>query len=284
MELPRTHGTFGAREAGSWSRSGASKLRTEDDPDDNPHGGAREPEDLLAQVMVSCRVRDESGRVQTARVRGRGPWGDHCRVTDPARGTYLLGAHEGPLTLDILDRWVKDVHEPFRSKDNRGRASDLVIASPEPFTGEVKERAGLAGVQLQRRLDYENLIDTERSKELLLARLDGDHEYRRDLYIEQRVMLWSPVEDVEEAVDRAADRIARMFCEGDGCFVMVLGPAGTGKTFLLREVARRLAERQSIVTPLLVELRGLDRAQDVYELANWEFARRHQLLPARAFD
>jgi hypothetical protein len=57
-----------------------------------------EPEDLLAQVMASCRVRDESRRVQTARVRGQGPWGDHGRVTDPARGTYLLGVHEGPLT------------------------------------------------------------------------------------------------------------------------------------------------------------------------------------------
>src|SRR5262249_44616983 len=154
-------------------------------PSDDPRRGEREPDDLLAQVMTSCHVRDESGRVQTARVRSQGPWGDYCRVTDPARGTYLLGAHEGPLTLDVLDRWVKDVHQPFRTKDHRGRTSDLVIANAERFTAEVQESAGLAGVQLWRRLDYENLIDTERWKEQQLTRLDGDREYRRDLYIEQ---------------------------------------------------------------------------------------------------
>src|SRR5262249_51880720 len=149
---------------------------------------------------------------------------------------------------------------------NPGRSTDLVLASPEPFAGDVRARAGLAGVQLWRLVDYENLIETERWKEQQLARLAGDHEYRRELYIEQRVTLWSPVDDVKETVDRAADRIARMLCEPDGCFVMVLGAAGTGKTFLLREVARRLTKQQSIVTPVVVELRGLDRALDVYEL------------------
>jgi WD40 repeat protein/3',5'-cyclic AMP phosphodiesterase CpdA len=276
VDLRGTHGTFGAREPS------ARRVREDDDPDDDPHGRTREPDDLLAQVMASCRVRDESGRVQTARVRGQGPWGDHCRVTDPARGTYLLGAHEGPLTLDVLDRWVKDVHEPFRTK-NRGQLTDLIVASPAPFTSDVRERASLTGVQIQRRLDYENLIDTVRWKEQQLARLDADREYRRDLYVEQRVKLWTPVEATEE-VNRAADRIARMLCEPDGGFVMVLGAAGTGKTFLLREVARRLTEQQSIVTPLVVELRGLDRAQDVYELVSWEFARRKLALPAKAFE
>ena len=258
LELPGTQGTFGAREPGSRGKSGASKLREEDDPDEDPHRRAREPDDLLAQVMVSCRVRDPHGRAQTARVRGQGAWGDHCRVTDPARGTYLLGAHEGPLTLDDLDRWVKDVHEPFRTKGNRGRPSELVVACPDPFAEEVQARAGLAGVVLWRLPDYENVIDTERWKELQNARLDGDREYRRDLYIEQRVKLWSPVDDVTEAVDRAANRIVDVLSGGDGCFVLVLGAAGTGKTFLMREVARRLTERQSIVTPVVVELRGLE--------------------------
>ena len=154
--------------------------------------------------------------------------------------------------------------------------------APAPFADDVRARAGVHGVQLWRRLDYENVIDTERWKEHQTARLDGDREYRRDLYIEQRVTLWSPVDDVREPVHGAADRIAQVLCERDGCFVMVLGPAGTGKTFLVREVARRMAERQqSAITPIVVELRGLDRARDVYELVNWEFARCKQTLPPR---
>jgi WD40 repeat protein/3',5'-cyclic AMP phosphodiesterase CpdA len=291
VAFPNTHGTFGAQEPSARSRSRALRFQkrrpgddVDHDLDDEPFRGRREPDDLLAQVMASCRVRDESGRVQTTRVYGEGLWGDYSRVTDPARGTYLLGAHEGPLTLELLDRWGKDVHEPFRSKGNRGRLSDLVIARREPFAEEVTARAGEQGIRLWSRLDYENLIDTERWKEQQRARLDGDPEYRRELYIEQRVTLWSPVDDVREPVDRAADRLAQMLCEPDGCFVMVLGPAGTGKTFLLREVARRMTERQAIVTPVVVELHRLVWAEDVVTLVSGEFTRRRLSLPVRAFE
>jgi Cdc6-like AAA superfamily ATPase len=109
----------------------------------------------------------------------------------------------------------------------------------------VKVRAGLAGVQLYRRVDYENVIDTARWRELQLARLDSDREYRHELYIEQRATLWSPVDDQKTTVHPAADRIVDMLCGDGGSLVMVLGAAGTGKTFLLREVARRMTERQS---------------------------------------
>ena len=45
----------------------------------------------------------------------------------------------------------------------------------------------------------------------------------------------------------------------------------------------RISERDATITPLVVELRGLDRAQDVYELVSGEFARRTAAqLQARA--
>ncbi len=157
-----------------------------------------------------------------------GLWGDYCQTVDPARGTYLLGAHDGPLTTELLDHWVKDVHEPFRARGHHGRVSDLVIASSEAFPDDLLKRAGECGVHLHRRLDYERIIDTERWREHQTARLGADREYPQALYIEQRVTLWSPVDDRRESVERAADRVADMLCAPDGCFVMVLGPAGTG--------------------------------------------------------
>ncbi len=45
-----------------------------------------------------------------------------------------------------------------------------------------------------------------------------------------------------------------------------------------------MTERQQLVTPIVIELRGLDRARDVYELVNWAFARARQTLPPRAFE
>ena len=43
--------------------------------------------------------------------------------------------------------------------------------------------------------------------------------------------LWSPVDDAKITIHPAADSIVDMFVAHSGCFVMVLGAAGTGKTF-----------------------------------------------------
>ncbi|MBK7830478.1 pentapeptide repeat-containing protein [Nannocystis sp.] len=205
-------------------------------------------------------------------------------MTDRARGVYVLGAHEGPASFELINRWAGDVHDPFRRRGNPGRVSDLVVASHDLLDDRVVARAAEGGITLVRRMDYERVIDTERVKELLRARLDGDLEYAHELYIEQRVRLWSPVDDRTETVHPAVERVASVLCEPEGSFVLVLGAAGTGKTFLLREVARTMMERQSLVTPIVVELRGLDRAQNVVELVAFEFARRRLSLPVRAFE
>ncbi len=280
---PQSNATFGGRERR------ASRPGPREDADDSGDPYKRDRldhvrDDLLAQVIEICKVRDERGRVEVTRISNPGPWGDYARVADPTRGVYVLGAHEGPATIELIDRWAGDVHDPFRRRGNRGKASDLVVASQELLEAHVVARAAERGITLVRRTEYERIIDTERVKELLWARLDGDPEYAHELYIEQRVRLWSPVEDRTEVAHPAADRVASMLCEPEGCFVLVLGAAGTGKTFLLREVARAMMERQSLVTPIVVELRGLDRAQDVVELAAFEFARRRLSLPVRAFE
>src|SRR6185312_8420056 len=75
-----------------------------------------------------------------------------------------------------------------------------------------------------------------------------------------------------ERVGRAADWLSERLLEREGSFVLVLGPAGVGKTFLLREVARRLG-RQQVITPILVELRDLERARTIEELAATQFTR-----------
>ncbi|HEY0137970.1 MAG TPA: metallophosphoesterase, partial [Nannocystis sp.] len=61
VAFPRTSGTFGTRE--SRGRPGASPFASDDEEED-PHRRAREANDLVAQVMASCRVRDEAGQVQ----------------------------------------------------------------------------------------------------------------------------------------------------------------------------------------------------------------------------
>ncbi len=56
--------------------------------------------------------------------------------------------------------------------------------------------------------------------------------------------VWSPLGAQRERVERAADWLATQLPRARGAFMLVLGPAGVGKTFLLRQVARRLGRQQ----------------------------------------
>ncbi len=49
-------------------------------------------------------------------------------------------------------------------------------------------------------------------------------------------------------------------------FLLILGDFGHGKSFLLRELTRRLPDEVAQVAPLLVELRALEKTHSVDEL------------------
>jgi len=232
------------------------------------HGGRED--DLLDDVISWCRIRDEGRLVEVTRVRHRGPWGDYAKVHDRERGLGLLGAYQGDLTAEILERWVADVHDPFRG---RGQAvSRLVIAAPAAIDPALRSAAQARGVDLERMIDYQRVLDTVGYREGLRERLAKDRAYPPEYYLEQRMTAWSPIHASSERIERAADWLSARLLEREGAFVLVLGQAGVGKTFLLREVARRLGAQQAI-TPILVELRDLERARTIEELAATQFTR-----------
>jgi WD40 repeat protein/3',5'-cyclic AMP phosphodiesterase CpdA len=274
------------RNAGAMFPSGAAVTGPGAAADDDTDPDARQvPDrgraaDLLDEVIAWCRIRDERSVVEIERVLHRGPWGHHARVRDRERGTELLGACDGELTAEVLDRWVADVHEPFRG---RGRpVSRLVVASDRPLDPALRAAAQARGVEVERMIDYQRVLDTAGYRDRLRDRLDRDRAYPSEYYLEQRVTAWSPVDATSARIEQAADWLAARLLEPDGAFVLVLGQAGVGKTFLLREVARRLA-RQQAITPILIELRDLERARTVDELAAIQFSRFDLPWHPRAF-
>ena len=54
--------------------------------------------------------------------------------------------------------------------------------------------------------------------------------------------------------------------DDDGRFILILANFGTGKTFLLRELARRLTDQPGAPVPILVELRSLQLSRSLDEL------------------
>ncbi|HMG24684.1 MAG TPA: metallophosphoesterase, partial [Kofleriaceae bacterium] len=227
-------------------------------------------DDLLDDVIGWCRIRGDGRPAEVTRVRHRGPWGDYAKVHDRERGIGLLGAYPGELTAEVLERWIADVHDPFRGRGQP--VSRLVIAASAAIDPALRAAAQVRGVDVERMIDYQRVLDTVGYADRLRERLGNEREYPSEYYLEQRMTVWSPIHASSERVERAAEWLAARLLEREGAFVLVLGQAGVGKTFLLREVARRLGAQQAI-TPILVELRDLERARTIEELAATQFTR-----------
>jgi WD40 repeat protein/3',5'-cyclic AMP phosphodiesterase CpdA len=226
-------------------------------------------DDLLDDVVSWCRIRGEGRLVEVTRVRHRGPWGDYAKVHDRDRGIGLLGTYHGELTAEVLDRWIADVHDPFRG---RGQPVSRLVVASVAIDPALRDAAQVRGVEVERMVDYQRVLDTAGYADRLRERLARDREYPHESYLEQRMTVWNPVHASSERLERAADWLVARLLEREGVFVLALGPAGVGKTFLLREVARRLGAQQAI-TPILVELRDLERAHTIEELAATQFTR-----------
>src|SRR5690606_35101688 len=70
-----------------------------------------------------------------------------------------------------------------------------------------------------------------------------------------------------------------------GRFILLLGDSGRGKTFAMRELARRIPSELPHLTPLLIELRNLDKAHTVAGLVAAHLANHgEELIDLKAFN
>jgi hypothetical protein len=148
-------------------------------------------------------------------------------------------------------------------------------AAPKALVDEARRR----GIALRPFDELNLLIDFRGYLSGLRRRLANDPVYPQTLYIEQRGfhVAGKAGREVPNALDEVwslitDDRQAR--------FLLVLADFGTGKTFLLRQLAARLAEPKSAVVPVLVELRALEKARSLDVLLTQHFT----LAGERRFD
>ena len=225
--------------------------------------------DILNRVERICRIR-EGDAVDVERIRARHRSDDYLNVTrkqGPFVREHALYAVD-ILTENELEYFVL-IHEKYRRRDP-GCISELIY-SGNPASDAFEERAKSVGIHLRSFVEYEGMIDFRRFLERQTNELQSDPIYNYSLYVDQKMQF--NVGGQTRTVNNAFEKIREWLLERHSHFLLVLGDFGTGKTFLLREIARRLGQEDGPVTPIFIELRELEKAHSLVELATAHFAR-----------
>ena len=236
---PDTRATFA-------TASGAGALGSETDAVIEPDSDDPSKR-LLDQIEEVCRAdaRNTVRRIESARPH-------HLRVTRSEYGFHpqrRIGAHVGEVTEAELDAFLR--YEPELG-------SELIYQGPQP-SAELRRRARRSGVRIRSFLEFQGLLDLSGYVGEQTKRLRADPRYPSELYVPQRFS-----ELVGQSRERQEDLVSELLSlttdEDSGRFVLVLGDFGRGKSYALRELARRLAVEHTHLVPILIELRALDKA------------------------
>lgn len=120
-----------------------------------------------------------------------------------------------------------------------------------------------AGIWLRPYADYQRVWDHERYLRRQSAELTRNREYPLDLHVDKR---WAPLGEPAPYDGTASEHIISLLDTRGPRFVLVLGDFGTGKTFLPRSLALRLAQAGDGLVPVLVTMRDLEKGRSLDEL------------------
>jgi nucleoside phosphorylase len=222
--------------------------------------------DLLSRVQTLARLRMEAKgeTAQIARIRAPAPFGGYLRITQ-ADGFFTQVfpvAAVDELSADVLEAFLDTIDARYRRNDS-GIRSVLVYGGAPP-SAEVVSRAAAKHVFLRSFTEYQGLIDFRSYLERQVARLEKDPIYPPSLYVDQRALLHS--DGGEVSTSDVLGELNTLIASPHPRFIMVLGDFGTGKTFLLHELARRMAKAGGPLVPVLIEMRTLEKAQELDSL------------------
>ncbi|AUX42955.1 hypothetical protein SOCE26_043950 [Sorangium cellulosum] len=226
--------------------------------------GEGRSDDFLSRVERVCRLREPEG-VEIEWFDAPLPFGCYLRVSVNEGGIVRiapLAALESGISTEAVTLFLDTIDASYR-RDDPGLVSTLVYGG-EPAPEELVRYAGARRVRLVRFLEYQGLIDFRGYLSWQNARLERDPTYPPGLYVDQRIAI--TVGQEEALRERALDAFAELLDSEHSRFVLVLGDFGTGKTFLLHELARRMGKAGGPLTPVLIEMRALEKARDLNAL------------------
>ncbi|MDX1968255.1 MAG: metallophosphoesterase, partial [Planctomycetaceae bacterium] len=225
--------------------------------------------DFLDQVAEAARIRFPESAVELVRNVQRELW--YLRVSCVESGIvrqFPVGTHSTGCPADYLQRYCDEVVAQYRANDP-GLQPEFVYGGRDAAPEESRIVAQRLRLRLCSFIEFQGLIDLRTYVDQQSKRLAADPIYPPALYVPQRLHYEIGLD--RHASDDALRDVAQWLSSTESCFTLILGEFGTGKTFLLNQLARRLGELPGI-NPVLIELRALDKANEIDQLLAQHFA------------
>jgi len=226
-------------------------------------------DDFLSRVETICTLRERDAEVK--RIRGFGLFDSYLRVSRNTGGiidVYPIGAIEHDLSEERLRAFLEEVDKPYRAVDP-GLISWLIYGG-EPASGRAVRLAAQKRVRLVSLIEYQGLIDFRQYLDQQTGKLARDPIYPPALYVPQCMKYQAG--RIEKETPDALGTVQEWLSSPNGRFLVLLGDFGTGKTFLLHELARRMGEEGDGLIPILLQMRSLEKGRSLDALLAQHFA------------
>ncbi|HWM93847.1 MAG TPA: pentapeptide repeat-containing protein [Thermoanaerobaculia bacterium] len=227
-------------------------------------------DDFLDRVEKVCRLHEPEALVE--RIPGTGACGDYLRVCHHKGGiatVFPVGATEQEISRETFEMFVNEVDMRYRRSD-RQLVSVLVYGGEEQAPKHLMHLARDSRVHLLSFVEYQGLIDFRSYIKQQTEKLGEDPIYPPALYVPQRMRF--QISREEEETSDALGKVQEWLSSPSGRLIVLIGDFGTGKTFLLHELARRLGEQNGSLVPILLQMGSLEKGRDLDSLLAQHFA------------
>jgi WD40 repeat protein/nucleoside phosphorylase len=172
--------------------------------------------------------------------------------------TRLIAAVEESLNEGLVRELADEVLPSYRRRDPFTRLT--IIYEGDPPQEDLVSLMEKEGVYFESLSQFSGIIDFRPYTEWLERKLDESSSvYSPLLYVPQRA------EFPQDANGRTSGNVLKdlllLLHQKGSCFTLIQGDFGTGKTFLMRQLAEKMISGPII--PILIEMRSLEKAHDL---------------------
>jgi nucleoside phosphorylase len=211
---------------------------------------------------------------ELVRVRSKAPLAGILEQTRKRAGQVHeepIGIVEGEASEEAVRAFAEVLNVGYR-RENPYLQASLIHIGPHAPEALRKQARKEYGVLLKSFAALQGLIDFSPYLAWQTGRLEASGRYPSALYVEQHAKVSATGQEPASTSD-ALSTLVELLDDDQPRFVLILGDFGAGKTFLLHELARRMARDKLPPTPVLVELRALEKAHALDPLLAQHLAR-----------